>query len=222
MLLNLNAKARHVLMNDILRPYVQGFQATGNIKTDIKRFFEINNETDTLNHTYKVAGEAIRVAERYEADSRKAVTAALLHDISNVIPVSQMMETADKLGLPILDEERAYARIVHQKLSKAMAEQLFGVKDEEILNAIECHTTLKAQSTLLDKVLFISDKISWELPGEHAYLKDIKQKVNNDQLIEGILIYLDHIWDNRSSMKLVHPWLIAAREELSNDEYKGY
>lgn len=209
-------------MNEVLLPYVQGFEATGNLRSDIKRFFEANNDRETLDHTYKVAGVALRVAERYEADSKKALAAALLHDISNVIPVSDMMETAEKLAIPIIDEERTYPRIVHQKLSKAMAAQLFHIDDEEILNAIECHTTLKAQSTLLDKVLFISDKMAWELPGEQPYLKDIKDKVNNDQLIEGILIYLDHLWDNRANMKLVHTWLIAAREELSNDEYKGY
>ncbi|MDQ0062874.1 bis(5'-nucleosyl)-tetraphosphatase (symmetrical) YqeK [Paenibacillus harenae] len=209
-------------MNEVLQPYVQGFQATGNLRMDIKQFFEANNDLESLDHTYKVAGVALRVAERYEADSKKAVMAAFLHDISNVIPVSDMMVTAEKLGVAIMDEERTYARIVHQKLSRAMAAPLFGIEDEEILNAIECHTTLKAQSTLLDKVLFISDKMAWELPGEHPYLQDIKDKVNNDQLIEGILIYLDHLWDNRANMKLVHPWLIAAREELSNDEYKGY
>ncbi|MGO4369905.1 bis(5'-nucleosyl)-tetraphosphatase (symmetrical) YqeK [Paenibacillus sp. 2TAB19] len=209
-------------MNEVLLPYVQGFEPTGNLRSDIKRFFELNDDRDTLDHTYKVAGVAQRVAERYEADPRKAVTAALLHDISNVIPVNAMMETAEKLAIPILDEERKYDRIVHQKLSRAMAAELFHVEDEEILNAIECHTTLKANSTLLDKVLFISDKMAWELPGDHPYLQSVKDKVNNDQLIEGILVYLDHLWDNRANMKLVHPWLIAAREELSNDEFKGY
>ncbi|OLF95341.1 Hydrolase (HAD superfamily) [Bacillus licheniformis] len=33
--------------------------------------------------------------------------------------------------------------IIHQKLSKVMARDLFQVADEDILNAIECHTTLK-------------------------------------------------------------------------------
>lgn len=54
-----------------------------------------------------------------------------------------------------------------------MAEEVFHIKDQEILSAIECHTTLKPKSRLLDKVLFISDKISWEIPGDHEYLLEI-------------------------------------------------
>ena len=97
-----------------------------------------------------------------------------------------------------------------------MAREIFKIYDEEILDAIECHTTLKPQSSLLDKVLFISDKISWELKGDHQYLIDIREKVNDYKLEEGVLIYLNNIWEQRDKLKLVHPWLIKAREELLN------
>lgn len=121
---------------------------------------------------------------------------------------------AEELSIMIMPEERTYPRIIHQKLSKAMASEIFEIEDDEILNAIECHTTLKPAATLLDKVLFISDKISWDLPGNPQYLSDIRAKVDQHKLEEGILIYLDNIWNQRDKMKLVHPWLIDAREEL--------
>lgn len=95
-----------------------------------------------------------------------------------------------------------------------MAFEIFKIDDQEILDAIECHTTLKPNSTLLDQVLFVSDKISWDLPGEHSYLKDIRTKVDHHKLVDGIVIYLNHVWEQRDNMKLVHPWLILAREEL--------
>jgi len=63
-------------------------------------------------------------------------------------------------------------------------------------------------------VLFISDKISWELQGNHQYLIDIREKVNDYKLNEAVLIYLNNIWEQRAKLKLVHPWLIKAREEL--------
>jgi len=138
----------------------------------------------------------------------------LLHDISNVIPIKNMLEVARALSIDILDDELKYDRILHQKLSKSIAHTLFKVTDEEVLSAIECHTTLKAKSSLLDKVLFISDKISWELPGEHPYLLEIRDRVYHQKLNEGVLLYLDSIWEQRSTLKLVHPWLIEAREEI--------
>ncbi|WP_281167883.1 hypothetical protein [Paenibacillus daejeonensis] len=39
------------------------------------------------------------------------------------------------------------------------------------------------------------------------------KRVDALQLEDGILIYLNHIWEQRTKLKLVHPWLIAAREE---------
>ncbi|MDP4098218.1 bis(5'-nucleosyl)-tetraphosphatase (symmetrical) YqeK [Paenibacillus sp. P96] len=201
-------------MNSVLEPYVQGLKISEDLETDIKSFFLVHDDIETLDHTLKVANEAERVAKLYGLHPGKAKQAGLLHDISNVVPVSDMMHVAEELSLDILEEEHLYPQIIHQKLSKAMAAEIFNIRDREVLEAIECHTTLKPQSGMLDKVLFISDKISWELPGEHSYLLDIRDKVNDRKLIEGILIYLNHVWEQRDQLKLVHPWLISAREEL--------
>lgn len=62
--------------------------------------------------------------------------------------------------------------------------------------------------------MFVSDKISWNLPGEHPYLIEMREEVNRLEMDKAILIYLNHIWDQRNTLKLVHPWLIQAREEL--------
>lgn len=125
-----------------------------------------------------------------------------------------MLQTAEELSILILEEERKYSRIIHQKLSKAMAQEIFLIDDADILSAIECHTTLKSNSTMIDKILFISDKISFDLPGEHKYLLDIRSKVDGGYINDAILIYLNSIWEQRDKLKLIHPWLINAREEL--------
>jgi len=201
-------------MNSILKPYVLDLEFSNDLENNIRSFFVLHNDYETLNHTLTVASEAKRVAGLYGVDTFKAVQAGLLHDISNTVPVSEMLYLANELSIEIMEEEYKYDRIIHQKLSKAMAKEIFNITDQEILNAIECHTTLKPKSSLLDKVLFISDKISWELPGEQQYLLEIRNKVNDRKLNAGLLIYLNHIWEQRSKLKLVHPWLIEAREEL--------
>jgi len=201
-------------MNSILKPYLLNVELSNDLRKDIHSFFEAHHDQETLEHTLTVAAEAKRVAGLFGADPQKAEKAGLLHDISNVVPVSKMLDLAKALSIEIMDEEYKYDRIIHQKLSKAMAKEIFHINDQEILSAIECHTTLKPQSSLLDKVLFISDKISWNLPGEHSYLQEIRDKVNKYKLNDGILIYLEQVWEERSKLKLVHPWLIEAREEL--------
>ncbi|MGF9697891.1 bis(5'-nucleosyl)-tetraphosphatase (symmetrical) YqeK [Paenibacillus sp. MABNR03] len=201
-------------MNPILKPYVMNVKLSNDLRKNIHSFFEAHHDQETLQHTLTVATEAKRVAGLFGADPQKAEQAGLLHDISNVVPVNEMLNLANGLLIEILDEENKNDRIIHQKLSRAMAKEIFNINDQEILNAIECHTTLKPQSSLLDKVLFISDKISWDLPGEHNYLEEIRDKVNEYQLNEGILIYLNQVWEQRNKLKLVHPWLIEARDEL--------
>jgi len=201
-------------MNSVLKPYVLELKLSHDLEQSIRSFFVANNDHNTLNHTLTVASEAKRVAELFGVDPIKAEQAGLLHDISNVVPVTKMLAVAKELSIEIMEEEYKYDRIIHQKLSKAMAREIFNIHDQEILDAIECHTTMKSKATLLDKVLFISDKISWDLPGEHPYLLEIREEVNKRNLNAGILIYLNHIWEQRSKMKLVHPWLKEAREEL--------
>lgn len=202
-------------MNPALHPYMEGFVLAGDLVTDVTAFFHLHNDPKTLEHTLEVAKEARRIAESYDAASvHQAVQAALLHDISNVIPVSQMLQTVERLSIEILDEERLYARSVHQKLSKAMARHMFGIEDAVILSAIESHTTYKPHASLVDKILFVSDKISWRLPGEHPHLMEMRVCVNEGELDRAILIYLNSIWEQRVKLKLVHPWLISAREEL--------
>ena len=113
-----------------------------------------------------------------------------------------------------MGEERRYPRIVHQKLSKDMSRDIFGITNVEVLNAIEYHTTLKSGASKLDKILFVADKISWDLPGDHSYQELMREKVLLLDLDGAVLIYLNHVWGQRGNLKLVHPWLIEAREEL--------
>jgi predicted HD superfamily hydrolase involved in NAD metabolism len=201
-------------MRTILHPYTTEFILTNNILNDVTSFFIQHNDSRTLEHTLKVADEAVRISKLYGEDPVKLEHAALLHDISNVIPINNMLHIAEELSINIIDDERKFSRIIHQKLSRAMAEEIFCIKSMDILSAIECHTTLKPRATLMDKILFISDKISFDLPGEHQYLSEIRRKVDELSLNEAILIYLNIIWEQRFKLKLIHPWLISAREEL--------
>ncbi|MFD0618163.1 bis(5'-nucleosyl)-tetraphosphatase (symmetrical) YqeK [Paenibacillus sp. GCM10027629] len=201
-------------MKFVLLPFIEGFNQTGDLTKDITYFFQMNDDLRTLEHTLQVAREAERIAGLYGLDPEQVVQAALLHDISNVIPISTMLDAAEALDIEILDEERKYNRSVHQKLSSCMAREIFGITDQDILDAIESHTTHQANASLIAKVLFVSDKISWNLPGEHLHLQEMRRHVDALEIDQAILIYLNQIWEQRHKLKLVHPWLIEAREEL--------
>ena len=100
-------------MQTILKPYVKDLQLSDDLENDIHMFFSSHNDLETLNHSITVANEAERVARLYGADTDKAKQAGLLHDISNVIPASEMLVLAKQLSIELLDDEYKYGPIVH-------------------------------------------------------------------------------------------------------------
>jgi HD superfamily phosphohydrolase YqeK len=83
--------------------------------------------------------------------------------------------------------------------------------DREILSAIGCHTTLKTKATLLDKVVFLADKIAWDQVGKPPYLNKVIEALEVS-LDAAVLEYLDYLWERRDQLQVLHPWFIEARE----------
>ncbi|BFH64790.1 hypothetical protein [Paenibacillus azoreducens] len=94
-----------------------------------------------------------------------------------------------------------------------MARDLFQIRDQEILGAVGCHTTLKKDSTLLDKVLFVADKIEWDQSGTPPYLQQIMAQLDRS-LEHAAFAYIHFLWEQRETLRVVHPWLRDAYFEL--------
>ncbi|WP_309119395.1 bis(5'-nucleosyl)-tetraphosphatase (symmetrical) YqeK [Paenibacillus sp.] len=194
--------------------FIGGIEFSGDVREDVQALFEAHHDQETLDHTLHVANEAVRIARRFGVDETLASEAALLHDVSNVVPIQWMLSVVETRSIDILEEEIRFPRIIHQKLSKDMAKEIFGCTNLSILNAIECHTTLKAGASQLDKVLFAADKVSWNLPGAHPYQQTMRNKLEAFDLDGAVLVYLNHVWEQRDKLKVVHSWLMEARQEL--------
>ncbi len=193
----------------ILQPFIQGMRITGNPGEDAPRFLRSHNRPEIAGHCRNVALEAGRLAARFGEDEEKAETAGWLHDISAVFPSTQNIQIARVLGIEILTEEEACPMILHQKISAVMAREIFCVQDPAIFSAIGCHTTLKAEASTLDKVLFIADKIQWDQRGESPWSKSLLEALA-ESLDKAVWVYLDHLWQQRESLPVVHPWMVSA------------
>lgn len=91
----------------------------------------------------QVAEISIELAKKYELNIEKCIIASLLHDISVIMIQDQMYAFAKENNWTIdLAEEKNHF-LLHQRLSRVIAQKEFCILDEEILSAIECHTTLK-------------------------------------------------------------------------------
>lgn len=106
---------------------------------EMKKMLEVLNPS-IYGHCIRTMEEAVRLSEHYREDTEKAKIAGLLHDCGK-----KMVKGNDNL--------------THSKTGAAMAGDIFHVSDEDILNAITYHTTGRENMSMLEKIIFIADKI---------------------------------------------------------------
>ncbi|MFC7681819.1 bis(5'-nucleosyl)-tetraphosphatase (symmetrical) YqeK [Paenibacillus sp. GCM10028914] len=200
-------------MNSIFKPLTERVNFTGDMKTDIYNFLSSNDCPHTADHCLDVGSESRRIAILFNSDPNAAEIAGWLHDISAVIPNHERIDVARQLQIEVLPEEEKFPMIIHQKISKVMAKDIFNVTDQDILNAVGCHTTLRSDSTVLDQVLFVADKIKWDQKGEPPYIHDLNKNLQQS-LAHGAFSYINFLWERKETLKVIHPWLKEAYEEL--------
>ena len=178
----------------------------------IKNKYLTNNKEDVLKHVETVAEIAVGLAEAYDLDATKIKLAALLHDISGIMTPQEMYDFAKTRGLEIDPAEEKYHALLHQRVSKIIAREEYYITDSDILNAIECHTTLRKNASMYDKVIFIADKISWDIKGVPSY-DDLLKSGSAETLDEACYLYIKYQFDN-NLLVMAHQWLIDAYEDL--------
>lgn len=202
-------------MQSRLIAFVNDISFTGDIHRDSQALLTYHDRLATAEHSLCVAAESKRLALRWNEDPTKAEITGWLHDISAIIPRDLQLEFAESQHIDILPEERTYPLLLHQKLSAVIASEIFSVSDQLILNAIECHTTLKANCTSLDKIVFVADKLKWDQTGDPPYLEELQAFLEHS-LDAGAFCYLDYLWQHRATLPALHPWVAEAYQQFSS------
>jgi len=163
-------------------------------------------------HSIGVMETSINLAKKYGASENKAAIAGLLHDCAKDIPEEEQLKLAIEFGILLDDISATEKVLIHGPLGAKIVEIKFGIKDKEILRAIEIHTTGDENMSLLDKIIYIADYIepNRNFPG----VEDIRETTFND-LDEGVLKGLNstirYVLEKNS---LLHPKTVAARNSL--------
>lgn len=164
-------------------------------------------------HILGVSFTCQALAMRYGFDLGQAEMAGLLHDCAKRYENTVLTEKCIKYGIPIRPSEEEDPSLLHAKLGAWMAREKYGVEDEEILNAIQCHTTGRVGMTALDKILYVADYIE---PRRYkaADLPQMRQLAFLDldqaclRIMESILEYL------RSQNCSIDPLTIQACDDM--------
>ena len=171
--------------------YIAVPEFSGDVASDARRVLIENGKAKTFEHVRDVAEMNARIGRMFGLNEEKCRAAGYLHDISAVIRPGDMLEFAKNAGMGVCEAEERYPFLLHQRLSAVAAQQAFGVTDEDVLSAVACHTTLKADASPYDMALFLADKIAWDQPGEPPYLNAVIRALETS-LEKACLVYMEY------------------------------
>lgn len=179
----------------------------------IKETYLNHGKQKTYKHVVDVMHLALKIAKKYDLDENKCILASLLHDISAIMSPDDMYLLAKKRHMEIDEAEEKYHFLLHQRISKIIAREIFFVEDKDILSAIECHTTLKKDANDYDKVVFLADKLAWDQEGTPPYYDELSKAIEVS-LDNGCYCFIKYQFDN-GLLLMPHRWIIEAYQQFN-------
>ena len=162
-------------------------------------------------HIFGCEKTAALLAAKYGGDKYTVRLCALLHDITKEKNHEEQLKLCKEYGI-ILDNAELYVpELIHAVTGAHVALHIYGVGLREF-DAIRYHTTGRANMTMLEKIIYISDSIE----PERSYdgVDDIRKAAMKD-LDEAMRLALDRsILFLIKKKKIIHTDTIGARNYL--------
>lgn len=142
---------------------------------EIKEWLKNNLNEERYEHSIGVSETAVLLAKEFGLDEEKAYLAGLLHDCAKCMSNDELKNIINS-SIHVEECEMINPKTYHAPVGAYLAQNKFGVDDEEILSAIRWHTVGNLNMTDFEKVIFIADKIEPRTrPVE--YINTIKPKL---------------------------------------------
>lgn len=182
------------------------------IKKDLKEKLSKNR----YEHSLRVADYCKRLAKIYKIDENRAYLSGLVHDCAKNLEEFYMLNKKLNSDIIFDTEEKDNENLRHAPIGAVVCKDLYGIFDEEILSAVRYHTIAKENMTLLEKILFISDKIE---PDRKYDTVDELRRLADFDIDRAIVKFLNDSFEylEKKSQK-VHHLSVKARDYLVNKE----
>ncbi|MFB6496505.1 bis(5'-nucleosyl)-tetraphosphatase (symmetrical) YqeK [Bacillus haynesii] len=167
-------------------------------------------------HTVGVMKTAVKLAERFGADVKKAETAAIFHDYAKFRPKEEMKQIILDGGGP-LEVLDFHHELWHAPAGAALVKTEVGITDEDILSAIRFHTSGRPNMTLLEKVIYVADYIEpgRRFPGVEE-VRTLAEEDLDSALIQALKNTITFLI---SKNQAVYPETVATYNALVNDRH---
>lgn len=165
-------------------------------------------------HVLRVETEAMALARRYGQDPERASIAALGHDLVRHKNNEELLALARRYDIEPDPVERDAPLLIHGPIAARMLTRDFDLQDEEVIAGVDCHTTARPGMTMIEKMLFIADKIEPNKLKRGGGLEEVYALRETD-IDAAIIRFLDlRIEEALAGGGQIHPKLIEARNEL--------
>lgn len=126
----------------------------------LEKYKEKNDDEmfERYEHCLNVSKFCGELVDHYKLniDKEKVLLTGLLHDYAKFYTMEEYEQLVLEFNVDTFVLS-SHHKLLHSLLGRYAVEKDFGIKDEEILSAIEYHTTGRENMSLMQKIIFISD-----------------------------------------------------------------
>ena len=108
------------------------------------------------NHSLDVMKRCEELAIIYGEDVEKAKRVGLAHDIAKEMKIDEIMQIVKENNIHLDEIEMQNPGLWHAKIGAVICKNEFGFT-QDMVEAVENHTTAKEGMDLLSKILFVAD-----------------------------------------------------------------
>ncbi len=172
-----------------------------------------------LSHTLGAEKCAISLAKHYKVNVISAQTAALFHDVAKRSDDNTQLETARTHGYTPDAIHLYRPDLLHGINAAFIAQDMFDIHDEDILNAIRYHTTGRANMSMLEKIIYMSDLIeeTRDYEGVDVFRKLVYKDMDR-AMVDGMIYVMEYLLKKRvpvhpTGIEAINYYLLKQKEE---------
>jgi predicted HD superfamily hydrolase involved in NAD metabolism len=163
-------------------------------------------------HTAFVLKAALKLAKKLNLNLKKVEIAALLHDIAKSKAYVELKEILQDSSWEPDQLELEISPVLHAPAGAVIAEDVFGITDPEILEAIRFHTLGHPDMGKIAQVIYAADFISEDR--DFAGLDEIRIEIESDFEL-GLYLITNHIIKYQLERdNFIHPYSNDFRNKL--------
>lgn len=166
------------------------------------------------NHINRVRDIARDLAGVHGIDQDLAELTAAAHDVARHISGPQLIEEAERMGVPVNAVERSIPILLHGPVGAAWLAKDGALSDPAVLEGIHWHTTAHPDLAPVGQVVFIADKLDPHKSKAYPF-QDMVRAAAYLNLQDGALAFLEGVLKLHIDRgDLIHPLCIDTRNAL--------